>query len=241
MGLQDIYTIYLWNYCAWNGDDSYAYCSPRQAEFYFDPIQVWGLNRTGIDVETLLPNDLKDGLHDYQVASKFMFIFYVVAVVATGLTLLVGTSAIFSRWGSFFTTIFANAAAVFIIIASVIATVLFSILTEVLNNALKDYDIHTSLGQPLLRTTWLGVVFGLGAGFFWLLSVCCCSGRSPYNKDRRGESRRIRVEKTPYTYERVGSPYLGPKDSQAVPLHHLNPVPQGSRNTAYEPYRWSAV
>ena len=104
--INDYYTIYLWNYCAWDGDDTYSYCSPKQAEFWFNPVDVWGLNSTGATIETLFPTSLKDSLKTYEAVSKAMFIFYIVALVCTCLELLVGISAMFSRWGSFFTTFF---------------------------------------------------------------------------------------------------------------------------------------
>jgi hypothetical protein len=71
---------------------------------------------------------------------------------------------------------------------------------------------------------------------FWFLSVCCCSGRSPYNKNAERASRgKTRAEKTPYTYERVGSPYMGPNAGQSVPLNSYGGAqPTGS---AYEPFR----
>ena len=202
-----------------------------------------------------------------------MFALYVLALVCTILTLVVGVSAVFSRWGSFFTTFFAAGSALFTLAASGVATALFVTIDDVLNKFLKPYEVQSSLGGDVLRTTWAGTVFALGAGLFWLLSVCCCSGRSPWHKDERGYGfrgvtgsgfnddggdgrgrRRIKVEKTPYTYERVGSPYLGPRDSQhAVPLKDMRTgtfglgfgedVPRAQRetDTAYEPFRPSQI
>ena len=95
----------------------------------------------------------------------------------------------------------------------------------------------------MLRTTWLAVLFSGAAAFFWFFSICCCSGRSPYKT--RGDQRRVKVEKTPYTYERVGSPYLGPTGhgGQDVPLTNVGPSRQSAymgpagRESAYEPFR----
>jgi SUR7/PalI family len=103
--IQDYYTVYLWNYCSWNGNDKYSFCSPRQSEFWFNPVEVWGLN--GTNAESLFPKELKDGLNTYKNVAKYMFIVYVIALVATAIELLIGMSAMFSRWGSFVTTFFA--------------------------------------------------------------------------------------------------------------------------------------
>lgn len=115
---------------------------------------------------------------------------------------------------------------------------MFSALLGAFNGVLRPYGIRASLGQEMMRTTWLAVLFSFGAGFFWLLSICCCSARSPYGGKK--DHKRVKVEKTPYTYERVGSPYLGPQGGHApyagggqqIPMHNM--PPQGA---AYEPFR----
>lgn len=104
--VKDYYTIYLWNYCSWNGSEKYSFCSKREAYFAFDPVEVWGLQKTG--VENAFPKQLQDGLKIYKAVSRWMFIAYVIALVATVLELVVGISAIFSRWGSFCTTFFST-------------------------------------------------------------------------------------------------------------------------------------
>ena len=127
--------------------------------------------------------------------------------------------------------------ALFILAASLTSTILFATLTGTFNDVLKPYGIHGSVGTEMLHITWLAVLFSFGAGFFWLLSVCCCSGRSPYGGQK--ESRRVKVEKTPYTYERVGSPYLGPQggETRDVPMVNMG----GKKEGAYEPFRPQGV
>ena len=197
-------------------------------------------------MDSLLDKSFRDGLSAYHSASKAIFYLYVGALSAAAITLLVGISAAFSRWGSFFTTFCASAMAFLILGASITATAVYIVLKGVLNETLKkDYGIKSDVGTKVLSVTWLGTAFAVGAGFFWLLSVCCCSGRSPYNPGSK-EARRTRAEKTPYTYERVGSPYLGPSDHQSVPLHTLGPqgyAPQqpAHMGAAYEPFRPQAV
>jgi SUR7/PalI family len=260
--VKDFYTIYLWNYCAWDGSDKYSFCSKKEAYFSFDPVEAWGLEQTGI--QNVFPKELQDGLKAYKAVSRWMFIAYVVALVATILELLVGISAIFSRWGSFCTTFVSSVSSrpgllhpygilmnllkvssFFILAASITATVMFSTLLGSFNEVFKSYGIKATLGAEMMRITWLAVAFSFGAGIFWLLSVCCCAGRSPYGGKK--DSKRVKVEKTPYTYERVGSPYLGPQggapqsggaQGQQIPMHNLGSNAKGS---PYEPFRPSHV
>jgi hypothetical protein len=245
-GLADYYTVYLENYCSWNGNDAYSYCSPRTTNFAFDPITIWGLNSTS--VEPLLPASLRDGVATYKKLAGVMYVFYVIALAGSALALILGITAFFSKWGSFFTTATTTLAGLSAIVASTIATALFATLDEAVNHTAlgKDLGISATLGQPILRITWLSVLFAAGAWIFWFFSICCCSTRSPYKSHRDGEDRkRVKVEKTPYTYERVGSPYLGPRDGQNVPLQSLGGSSQGQyqapqyyqQQSAYEPFR----
>ncbi|KAI9810174.1 MAG: hypothetical protein M1827_006620 [Pycnora praestabilis] len=247
LNLKDFYTVSLWNYCDGDKvtekggavDEVVSFCSPRQANFWFNPVEVWGLNGTGI--EEAFPKTFKDALDTYQTVSHWMYIAYIVAFIATIVEIVVGFFAIFSRWGSFATTIVSTISSIFILGASITATVLFSILAGDFNSLLKTYGIHGSLGGNMFATTWLAVVFSWGAGLFWLFSVCCCSGRSPHSKDNK----RVKVEKTPYTYERVGSPVgghgvnnNGGQRSSNVPLMNIGGK---NNNTAYEPFRQEQV
>ena len=104
--VKDFYSIYLWNYCSGDGNDKFDFCSKRQAYFWFNPIKAWGLEDSG--AQEAFPKQLKDGLKAYQAVAKWMFVAYVVALVATIAELIVGISAIFSRWGSFCTTFFST-------------------------------------------------------------------------------------------------------------------------------------
>jgi hypothetical protein len=103
--VHDFYIIGLWNYCYGdytNGTYQVTTCTGRKAKFWFNPVEVWNLD--GKD-DNLLPKKLKDGLDSYSKASGWLFVAYAVAFFATIAELVVGISAIFSRWGSFATTL----------------------------------------------------------------------------------------------------------------------------------------
>lgn len=105
--LKDFYDIGLWGYCSGNktsqGDYQVTYCSPRETEFYFNPVTVWELNDTGLS--NVLPTGLQDAINTYSKVSKWMFIAYVIALVSTAAELLIGLTAILSRLGSLVTSI----------------------------------------------------------------------------------------------------------------------------------------
>jgi hypothetical protein len=104
--LKDFYQIGLWNYCSGDidSDGSYkvTFCSPHEKSYYFDPEKVWGLHSANDDS---LGDKLDDAMKVYKKVAGWMWTAYIIACVATGIEIIVGFFAIFSRWGSFATTI----------------------------------------------------------------------------------------------------------------------------------------
>lgn len=254
--IHDFYTIGLWNYCYGdykNGDYKVTHCTDRQQKFWFNPAEAWGFDDT---IEELYPKSLQKGLDSYEKVAGWMFIAYAVAIASNVVQLVVGISAIFSRWGSFVTTIIAmvctsnyspfifdfqsltfvyQVSVVFTVAASATSSALFGILVGALKTGLKPFDIHADMGSRMFAATWLASAFSVAGGLFWLFSVCCCSGRSPFSHDDRKGRRGIVAEKAPYTYERVASPYQahpGAPAGSSVPMHNMPP-----QDSAYEPYR----
>jgi hypothetical protein len=110
---------------------------------------------------------------------------------------------------------------------------MFATVTGAFNENLKSYGMHGSMGKNIYVTTWLAVAFSLGAALFWMLSTCCCSGRSPYN--HKNTPRGVTAEKTPYTYEPLGpQAHTTPYNNTSYPPP---PPPAQNRTNAYEPFR----
>lgn len=259
LDIKDFYHVHLWNYCdgsfKTNGSggvsDDVTFCSAHTNEFWFNPVEVWGLNNTGVD--QFFSKELRDGLDTYKTVSKWMFIAYLVALIATIVEILVGFFALFSRLGSVATTIVSTVSTFFVIAFALTSTILYATLTATFNTALKKYEIHGSLGHSIYVVIWLAVAFSLASGLFWLFSSCCCSGRSDRIKGYGdGPTRRgLRQQEGPYHYERVESPLRGgqgygaPQKGyqsgpgfQAPNAHHSMPLGNvGQRGTAYEPFR----
>ncbi|MCJ1459395.1 hypothetical protein MMC28_009772 [Mycoblastus sanguinarius] len=261
LNVSDFYHVSLWNYCsgdfAKNGtggvSDHVTFCSPHQNEFWFNPVEVWGLNNTSVD--QFFSTELRDGLNTYKTVAKWMFIAYIVALISTIVEILIGFLALFSRLGSLATTIISSVSSFFYIAFALTSTILYATLTGTFNDALKKYNIHGNLGHSVYVTIWLGVAFSLASGLFWLFSSCCCSGRSDRIKGYAdGPTRRgMRASQGPYNYERVESPmrgglgygapqkgYMSGPGYQAPDQHHGMPLGQ-VRGTAYEPFRHEDV
>jgi hypothetical protein len=228
--LKDFYQVGLFSYCEGDTDEKtgankITYCSARKFQFYFDPLKVWGMN--GTSLQAALGDKYDDGMNVYKKVAGWMNWAFVIVIVLTPVEFIVGFFAIFSRWGSFVTTIISTAQTIFAIAAATTATATYGTLTGVFKTALDPYNIDIDMGSQMLSTLWLGVAFSIGSGFFWLISVCCCSGKSSHKK--------MVVEKTPYTYERVASPAFGGQQG-----HQMQQWPSNNKQTsqtAYEPFR----
>lgn len=232
MGIEDHYTIYLRNYCYWTGQGKqYNTCTRPETYFWFDPVTVWGQKGTN-NIVSSASSEFHDGLDTYRSGSKDMLSFFYAALTATGLTLLMGITAIFSRWGSFLATLCATAAAITYCGATAVGMGVAGIMQDTMNKELEDsHNIKTQYGKSIIYTNGLGCIVSVAASFFWFLSVFCFSGRSPYNeRDRRGRGR-ITAEKTPYTYEKLAH------SNQGNSNHHIMRDSQPVTSAAYEPFR----
>ncbi|CAI7664502.1 unnamed protein product [Penicillium bialowiezense] len=249
--IADFYDIGLWGYCQGNitnNKDTVSSCTKPKAEFYFNPSDVLGVSESELEEE--LGSSVKKIMKVYKAVSKWMFIAYLVAFIATCAQILVGIFAIFSRWGSCVTTIVSIVSFLFTLGASLTSTIMFSIAKGSLGTAMEAYGIEVSMGKNIYAATWLAVAFSLGGTLFWMFSTCCCSGRSPYgHKDRHNTRGSITAEKAPYTYEPIGAahppfgtqpyaPQYGQNTSYPphndIPMTHQNPHQQPN---AYEPFR----
>jgi hypothetical protein len=227
--LSDFYQVGLWDYCSGTNSSSgekVTFCSKPQSSYWFNPIDVWGLQNT--TVEEAFPKELKDGLNAYQKAAHWMFVAYVVALSITAGEIVVGFFAVFSRWGSCVTTI----------LAAVTSTVVSSIVVGALDATLKPYGIKSSLGTKMLTVVWLAVAFSLAAGLFWTFSTCCCSGKSGMKRDGGIRRAGTIVERTPYTheYKPLGEGAYG-NGTHSVPLNTMVGAHSRHESGGFEPYR----
>lgn len=271
--LADVYEIHLWNYCSSDKrDGDITYCSKRQADYAFNPIAVFGLNKTtptstssssgalqsleskvtgsiNSEEETLLGKGAKDALDVYRKASKAMFVLYAVSFWTTLATIILGITAIFSRWGSFLTWIFAVVSSILTLAAVALSTALFVALVEAFRGVFDPYNIHTQLGTHVLAVTWLSVLFSWAGTLFWLFSVCCCSG-NPHHKSNKGglwNAERKGMGYGEYNhggqqrekgYDRASSPFLGHSDdADRVPLNAYPGQTAYGQTGSYEPFR----
>lgn len=132
--IADFYQIHLWNYCTGNDTTSsssgnttsaVSYCSDRERNFWFNPLEVWnvtsllnstaselgvsstllemlGTNVTSLENE-VLDSSARKALKTYHKVSTWMFTAYFASLWLLLATVLFGVLAVFSRWLGFLT------------------------------------------------------------------------------------------------------------------------------------------
>ncbi|KAA8913758.1 SUR7/PalI family-domain-containing protein [Sphaerosporella brunnea] len=239
LGLKNFYTTYLWNYCSSASAGGNDQCEKSKSGYTFD---VENIIQSESKKNVTFPDSVQKVQKAVNVVSKFMAACYVLAGVATVVTFIVGWFGLLSRWGSCVTTIFADIAFGFLLTASVCATALAYSLKGAFNKAFDSFGVDSTIGQHWMRTTWMATIFAAAAGVFWMMSMCCCSGRTrrvmghdgPAGGKNKG-GMGMRVERT--GYERVGaSPLMAQHE---VPMHPYGAPP--AHKPGFEPLRHGKV
>lgn len=248
LNLADYYKVSLWGYCSWK--DGNRNCTKPSFDWAAsklnDTAYTAVVSDTGVTVN--LPKDVRAALKTFGKVSKWTQVVYIVAIIAAAAELVFGLFAICSRIGSCCTYIVASIATTAIIAASIMATVLASITTGAVKATAKAYSVDASINRNYLIATWAAAAFSLGAGLFWLFTICCCAS-SDKKKKSSGSSRGFagfgkgnRNSDTEKLipggsgYSRVGddhhTEYRG-----SVPMKNVHP----QRASAYEPYNHTRV
>lgn len=243
LGLADSYKVSLWNYCATTG--SSTTCSKAKFNWAASELNVTNIttlaSSTGTNVT--LPKEITNSLKTFTVVSKWTEVVYIIAFVATVLELVVGLFGFCSRIGSCCTFIISGVSTTAVITASVMATVMSSVVVGAIDSATKAYGAKSSLNTSFLAVTWISAAFSIGAGLFWLFSICCCAAdHHKSNRRSMGDSEKL-LPTRGSGYQRVEDPHgfdantaYGPQ-TQGV-YNHQEPV---GRQGAYEPYSHAAV
>ncbi|KAF7183611.1 hypothetical protein CNMCM7691_003890 [Aspergillus felis] len=162
-GIPEFYAIGLWGYCKGtsNGTGSIvANCTTPSSSFWFNFTEVLGLESLETSlVGKIFPSQYEGVMKVYRTASKGIIAFYIMAVIASVLTTVLGLTATLSRWGSSFTSIFAIASAAFNLAGSALATGVYASLVGILKAVFSLQGSGASLGRPMLTASWLSTAF----------------------------------------------------------------------------------
>ncbi|KAH9893001.1 SUR7 protein [Xylariomycetidae sp. FL2044] len=241
LGLDNVYDFTLWGYCV-TPDGGKKNCTKAKFDWAESELNLDWLDTlntlTGLNVT--IPDSIDDSLTLFKTVSRWTQIVYIIAMVALGLELAVGLFTACSRAVSCITWLISGFATLAVIAAAAMMTATGAVVTGSVLGVAHWYGVKANLNTTFLAVIWLGAAFAIGAGLFWLFSICCCKPENrPYHKrSRHGGSESEKFLPTG-SYAPIGA-----SQHNTAGGYHNYGVPQrgGARNDlAYEPYSHSRV
>ncbi|KAL8297146.1 hypothetical protein RB601_003391 [Gaeumannomyces tritici] len=238
LNLHKIYDINLWGYCftPQSGDRS---C--------LEPKFNWAETEVNNTISTFkrfaavggknvtLPKTVEEALNSFGNVVRWTEIVFIIAALGLGLALVLGVISNCSRAVSCLTWIVSGIASAAVCGFASLATATATIVVGSAESTAKIYGVRSNFNTQFLAVAWISVAFALAAGFFWLLTICCCK---PESRSRRSSDTEKRVPVGAYSplnenqngFQQNNSGYYN--NQYGAPRH-----PQGGRgDTAYEPY-----
>ncbi|CZT04461.1 uncharacterized protein RAG0_10899 [Rhynchosporium agropyri] len=256
LGLADSYKVSLWNYCRTTGKDTT--CTKAQFDWASTKLNTSTVEDSASSItgkKVRLPSELRRALKSFKAVSKWTEVVYIIALIACVAELFMGLFGFCSRVGSCLTFVISGVSTVTIVLASVMASVQSSLVVGAVKASARSYGVQGSLNTSFLATTWLAAVFSIGAGVFWMMTICCCAASSGSSKRK---SRGVddaeksmptgayqRVDDSQHNNQGYQGQQTGIYNAQqsteyGVPMHNVKPVARGG-NGAYEPYSHTAI
>ncbi|KLU81311.1 hypothetical protein MAPG_00402 [Magnaporthiopsis poae ATCC 64411] len=237
LGLHKVYDVNLWGYCfdPQNGDRSCL-----QPKFNWAETEV---NNTIGNIKKLastvgkkvdLPKTMEDALQSFGSAIRWTEIVFIIAALGLGVALLLGIISNCSRAVSCLTWVVSGVASAAVCAFAALATSTAVIVVGTAESTAKLYGVRSSFNGQFLATIWISVAFALAAGFFWLLTICCCK---PESRRRSSDAeKRVPVG----AYSPLNENQSGAFQNNSSYYHNQYGAPrypQGGRgDMAYEPY-----
>lgn len=238
LGLYNLYDVGLWGYC---------YTPQNGSQACTKPAFNWAenaLNRTTGDINSLitlsgqnvtLPKAITDAVSAFGTVSRWTQIVFIIAYVALAVELLFGIFANCSRAFSCVTFIVAAIAAVAVCGAAALATATSVVVVGAIESTAKFYGVTGSFNNRYLAAVWIAALFALGAGFFWMFTICCCAPDHSRRSSRR--SRHEDGEKLLHgPYQPLGDANGFQHNRFSQPYAGAPSYSQPQRDLAYEPY-----
>lgn len=237
LGLANAYDFTLWGFCA-TPQEGKRNCTKAEFDWASSKLSLDWLetlaNDTGLNVT--LPKELNDGLKLYATITKWTEVVFIIAIIALALELVVGLFTACSRAVSCVTWIISGFATAAMIATAVLLTVTGATVTGIVLGVSHDYGVKANVNKSYLAVVWIGVAFAIGAGLFWLFSICCCKPENrPYVKASRHGNNEKFVPNGSYAP-------LGDNRNSAYSGYNYNGPQHGARSeSAYEPYSHARV
>ncbi|KAK0731137.1 SUR7/PalI family-domain-containing protein [Lasiosphaeris hirsuta] len=241
LGLYNLYDVGIWGYC---------YTPQNGSRACTKPAFNWAestLNETTTNLEALLklagqngtlPSGVTDAVKAFTTVARWTQIVYIIAYIALGVALFFGIFANCSRAFSCVTFIIAALATIAVCGAAALSTAMAVVIVGAVEGTAKFYGVQGSFNTKFLAAVWIAAAFAIGAGFFWLFTICCCSpDHSRRGRRSRGGAEGEKLMHGPY--QPIGDQHNNGGYPQQYSQHAPQSYGAPQRDLAYEPYSHS--
>jgi len=244
LSLSNLYDVSLWGYCYTPQNGARACTKPAfnwaEGAFGAQTSQIHSLiSATGQNIT--IPKEITNAMTAFSTISRWTEITFIIAYVCLGVELLFGLFANCSRAWSCVTWLVAGLATVAVCTAASLATAMSVVVVGSLEASAKVFGVKASFHTGFLAAVWISAAFALGAGFFWLFTICCCK---PEHRSRNKSHRDSQTEKLmpQGSYQPLHEPQHNGFYNNSAPQYGGPRYPSGGRSDlAYEPYSHGRV
>jgi hypothetical protein len=240
LGLGNLYDVSLWGYCV-TGQDGARVCTKPTFNWAASALNTtflenFGSAATGKKID--LPDEITTALTAFTTVAKWTEITFIVALICLGVELFFGIFATCSRAWACVTFIVASITSAAVIGAASLSTAMAVVVVGSVEGTARWYGVNSAFNTTFLSLVWLSAALALGAGFFWMFTVCCCA---PSHGSRKSKARSGDAEKLLPTgaYQPLHEPeHTGYYGQNNAPQYGAPRYPSGAPRSdiAYEPY-----
>ncbi|KAM0283872.1 hypothetical protein ACHAQH_002253 [Verticillium albo-atrum] len=238
LGLDNVYDIALWGFCTTesNGDRT---CTDPEFDWASKKLNTSFIEGVG-DVagrRVELPSEVEDSLNLFKKVVKWTQVAYIIAFISLALSVIFGIFANCTRVMSCVTFLVAQVASIAVVASASLSTAMSVVVVGAVEGTAKWYGVKAGFDTTFLALVWISAACALGAGFFWMFTICCCapSHNSRDRKSRnRGSTDAEKLLPGGSSYQPLAPPahqgYYNPQQTTQFG------APHATREMAYEPY-----
>ncbi|KAF0326556.1 SUR7 protein [Colletotrichum asianum] len=238
LGLDNLYDIALWGYCTTdtNGDKTCTKAKFNWAEEYLNTTTLTTIGSvTGKKVE--LPDEITSALSAFKTVSKWTQVAYIISFIALGLEIVFGIFANCTRAMSCITFLIASLASVAVCASAALSTATAVVVVGAVEASAKWYGVSSSFNNSFLALIWISAALALGAGFFWMFTICCCApNHTRKERKRQSDGEKLLPTGNTNAYQPIHEENGYYKQQQATQYGAPRYASGARGDMAYEPY-----
>ncbi|KAK2060302.1 SUR7 protein [Colletotrichum caudatum] len=235
LGLNDLYDIGLWGYCTTDTNGGKT-CTKPKFDWAADYLNTSSLEAIGTAAgrRIELPDEVKTALSAFKTATKWTQVAYIIAFIALGLEIVFGIFANCTRAMSCITFLVASVASLAVCASAALSTAMSVIVVGAVEGTARFYGVAAGFNNSYLALVWISAAFALGAGFFWMFTICCCAPSHTKRSKRNSDGEKLLPQ--PASYQPIHEENGYYKQQQATQYGAPRYASGARDEMAYEPY-----